>query len=318
MTVTRLVGISITVADPTAAADFCRDRLGLAVGPEQATADPACNRLLGLAPGTTTRSIAVTVGRQSVELVAFDPPGDRYPAERASNDPWFQHIALVCGDIAAVWTRLHGGAHGAITAGAPVLLPPATGSVTAFKFRDPEGHPLELISFPEGVGAPVWREMTGAGILGFDHTAICVTDVDRSIAFYTALLGHRLAGRSLNRGPEQDRLDGLTDCAVDVVALAPATAPTPHVELLHYRSPRGPVPAGDVRTNDLASVRQVHAVDDLDALVRRLQRHGVRFVSPGVVTWSDGRRAAAIRDPDGHMIILCAEDGAANGSATER
>ncbi|MBK5962510.1 hypothetical protein CCR97_30605 [Rhodoplanes elegans] len=319
MTVTRLVRISITVADPATAAAFYRDRLGLAVGPAQATADPAWNSLLGLAPGTTAHAIEVAIGRQIVELVAFDPPGAPYPAQRASNDPWFQHLALVCGDIAAVWEHLRGGPHGTITAGAPVLLPPNTGSVTAFKFRDPEGHPLELISFPEGVGAPVWHRTPGPpGLLGFDHTAICAADVDRSIAFYTERLGLRVAGRSLNRGPEQDRLDGLTDCAVDVVALAPATDPTPHVELLHYRSPRGRVPAEDIRATDVASVRQVHAVDDLDALVRQLHRHGVRFVSPGVVTFTSGRRAAAIRDPDGHVIILAAADRTESGSAIDR
>lgn len=318
MTVTRLVRISITVADPTAAATFFRDRLGLVVGPEQAVADPASASLLGLAPGTTARRTEVAIGRQIVELVAFDPPGASYPVARASNDPWFQHIALVCGDIAAVWSRLQPGSPGTITTGAPVLLPPNTGSVTAFKFRDPEGHPLELIAFPEGVGAPVWQGTSEPGILGFDHTAIGVADVDRAIAFYTGRLGFRIAGRSLNRGPEQDRLDGLTDCVVDVVALAPAVEATPHVELLHYRSPPGRVPAADVQANDVAAVRQVHAVDDLDALVSRLERHDVPFVSPGVVTGSTGRRAAAIRDPDGHMVVLVDDDGAAGGSASRR
>jgi hypothetical protein len=30
----------------------------------------------------------------------------------------------------------------------------------------------------------------------------------------------------------------------------------------------------------------------------------VAFVSPGVLTLKDGSKAAAIRDPDGHMIVL--------------
>jgi catechol 2,3-dioxygenase-like lactoylglutathione lyase family enzyme len=246
------------------------------------------------------------MGRTSVELVAFDPPGLGYPAERASNDQWFQHLALVCRDIAAARTRLEGGSPGVITEGGPVLLPPNTGSVTAFKFRDPEGHPLELISFPDGVGAPVWHQIPGPGILGLDHTAISVMDVDRSIAFYTELLGFRVGGRTLNKGPEQDRLDGSTGCEVDVVALEPASVATPHVELLHYRTPPGRLLTADVRSNDVASVRQVHSVDGLDALVARFERADVRFVSPGVVTSRSGGRAAAVRDPDGHMIILVA------------
>jgi hypothetical protein len=60
----------------------------------------------------------------------------------------------------------------------------------------------------------------------------------------------------------------------------------------------------EIRANDVASARQIHWVDHLDALVGRLAAEGVTFVSPGVVILKGGGRAAAIRDPDGHMIVL--------------
>jgi catechol 2,3-dioxygenase-like lactoylglutathione lyase family enzyme len=302
--VTQLIRVSITVADLAGTAAFYRDRLGLDVGAEQALGDPAWSSLLGLDAGTAARAVDITLGQHVLKLVAFDPPGVPYPAERASNDQWFEHVALVTGDIAAVWDRLERGSSGVITKGDPVLLPPNTGSVTAFKFRDPEGHPLELIFFPKGVGDPVWQQTSGTGILGYDHTAISVMDVDRSVAFYTNLLGFHVGGRSLNQGAEQDRLDGLSGCQVDVVALQPAEVATPHVELLHYRTPPGRTLAAEVNANDVASARQVHKVDDLEALVGRLEAKGVTFVSPGAVTLKDSGKAAAIRDPDGHMIVL--------------
>jgi catechol 2,3-dioxygenase-like lactoylglutathione lyase family enzyme len=304
MPVTRLIRISITVADLAGTCAFYRDWLGLDVGPEQTLADPAWNTLLGLDDCTTARAVDVAFGQHAIKLVAFDPPGQPYPAERASNDQWFQHVALVTGDLRAVWERLRGGAPGKITTGEPVLLPPNTGSVTAFKFRDAEGHPLELIFFPHGVGAPVWQETSGKGILGYDHTAISVMDVDRSMGFYAGLLGFHVGGRSLNQGPEQDRLDGLAGCEVDVVALEPASVATPHVELLHYRMPPGRTLTSELQANDVASTRQIHKVDDLYALVGRLKAEGVTFVSPGVVTLKNSGKAAAIRDPDGHMIVL--------------
>ena len=304
MPVTELIRVDLTVADLAGTASFYRDRLPLDVGPEHTLGDPAWNRLLGLAESTTARIVNVRLGQHALTLVAFDPPGRSYPAKRASNDQWFEHLALVTDDITTAWERLKGDSPGEIATGAPVLLPLNTGSVTAFKFRDPEGHPLELIFFPHGIGAPVWQRTSGTGILGFDHTAISVMDVDRSVAFYTGSLGFHVAGRSLNQGPEQDRLDGLTGCEVDVVALAPASVATPHVELLHYRTPPGRGLSSEIEANDVASARQIHKVDDLVPLIRRLEAEGVAFASPGVVTLKNGRKAAAIRDPDGHMIVL--------------
>jgi catechol 2,3-dioxygenase-like lactoylglutathione lyase family enzyme len=304
LAVTRLLRVSITVADLAGTAAFYRDTLGLEVGPETAWNDAGRLRLLGLDGATEARSADVAVGRQVIELVAFDPPGLPYPSAPAANDPWFEHVALVTRDVADMADRVRAGAAGAITWGGPVALPPNTGRVSAFKFRDPEGHPLELIDFPRGVGAAVWQGGPAAGILGYDHTAIAVGDVERSLSFYVGLLGFRVGNRSLNRGPEQDRLDGLTGCEVDVVALEPAEVPTPHVELLRYRQPRGRIAAAPTRLDDVASARQVHAVDDLDGLIERLLTAGADVASAGIVTLADGRRAVAVGDPDGHMLVL--------------
>jgi catechol 2,3-dioxygenase-like lactoylglutathione lyase family enzyme len=302
--VTQLIRISSTVSELARTVAFYRDWLELHVGPVQKLKDPTCNSLLGLDRCTTAHTADVTIGQHVLELVAFDPPGQSYPDERKSNDQLFEHVALVTGDITAVWVRLKGGSPGTITEGSPVLLPPNTGSVTAFKFRDPEGHPLELIFFPKGVGDPQWQGNGAPGIVGYDHTAISVMNLDLSIAFYTELLGCRFGGRSLNAGFEQDRLDGLNNCQVDVVALLPAKVATPHLELLHYRTPPGQKIQAGVKANDVASARQVYKVDDLAALVEQLEAAGATFVSPDVVTLKDGCRAAAIHDPDGHMIVL--------------
>ncbi|XSG83293.1 MAG: VOC family protein [Methyloligella sp. ZOD6] len=303
MTVTKLIRVSITVSDLDEAIAFYRDGLGLQAGPVHSLGDPAWGRLLDLAEEAGGRGADIAIGTETVKLVAFDPPGKPYPSRRASNDPWFEHLALVAGDMEAVWKRLESASPGTITEGGPVLLPPNTGSVTAFKFRDPQGHPLELISFPDGVGDPRWQQGSPA-IRGYDHTAIAVSDLARSLAFYEELLGLEKAGQSLNRGSEQDRLDGLKGCEVDVVALAPTEQRTPHLELLHYRKPPGPKGKEAMRANDVTSVRQVYAVEDLDGLVAKLAAANVSFVSPGTVTLQSGRSAAAIHDPDGHMIVL--------------
>jgi catechol 2,3-dioxygenase-like lactoylglutathione lyase family enzyme len=183
-------------------------------------------------------------------------------------------------DIDTAWRRLSTlSGWTAMTTGGPQRLPPSTGNVKAFKFRDPEGHPLEFLEFPADSRPGNWNAQPGDLFLGIDHSALSVSDVEASVEFYQRL-GLRLAARTLNHGLEQERLDGILDPRVDIIALEPPTA-TPHVELLHYRTTelRHPV---TFHSNDLAAARLVmQPLDDIDSKAHRL-----------------------LRDPDGHLIEL--------------
>jgi catechol 2,3-dioxygenase-like lactoylglutathione lyase family enzyme len=81
-------------------------------------------------------------------------------------------------------------------------LPATSGGVSAFKFRDPEGHPLELIAVPPGAVPPQWRMASQNVCLGIDHSAISVSSTATSIDFYESL-GLDRGGGSLNVGREQ-------------------------------------------------------------------------------------------------------------------
>lgn len=189
-------------------------------------------------------------GRFRLGLIAAGPEAAPYPAPARANDPWFQHFALAVGDMAAAYAALIALGHTPISTGGPQLLPPNTGSVTAYKFRDPDGHPLELSYIP---GSDWLRDAApGAVFLGVDHTAIAVADLPASMAFYAGL-GFVEIGRSLNQGPEQDRLDGLDGVAVDIVALG-QPGPGPHLELLAYRTP-APAPRRSIALGDIAATR---------------------------------------------------------------
>lgn len=239
--VQALVGLRLNAHDPGALADFFVRALGF----ERTAA--------GARLGPTAVDIAQATGAP-------------YPIDLPPWSPLFQHVAIATSDMAAAMDRLaQAGGWTAITRGGPQTLPASSGGVTAFKFRSPEGHPLELIAFPAEAGRPSLR---------IDHSAISVADAARSIAFYQAL-GFRVGGRSLNQGPEQDRLDGLAGARVQVVALTPAVQQTPHLELLAYLGdyPRG-APAAE---GDVAATRLV------------LSGHAGR---------------ARLRDPDGHRLKI--------------
>ena len=101
----------------------------------------------------------------------------------------------------------------------------------AFKFRDHDGHSLELLAFPEGHVPGPWRTGIGTGpFLGVDHTAIAVSDSARSARFFGSVFGFRTGGRTENRGSEQVDLDNVDGVHVSVTQLARGL-PAPRMEL---------------------------------------------------------------------------------------
>ena len=82
------------------------------------------------------------------------------------------------------------------TSSGPQLLPawkPNAGGIRAFYFRDPDGHALEVLWFPQRKGAAKWRAPTDRLFLGIDHTAIVISDTEASLRFYRDQLGTVIA-----------------------------------------------------------------------------------------------------------------------------
>lgn len=282
MTVSRrIVRIGLNVADLDRAVAFYTEALGFTAG-------------------TATRRAAAGVavlrlGAQEIELVRHDRPGEPYPAPRAANDPWFQHFAIVVADMDSAYVRLTalgtGMGYQPISKGGPQRLPPETGSVIAYKFRDPDGHPLELSFIPGsawlGANAP------NGLFLGIDHSGLAVTDIEASIAFYARLVFVETM-RLLNRGPAQDRLDGLTGAEVDIVVLE-AEGGGPHLELLHYRHPKSHQPPLKVATRSINATRLIVTAVAADC------PEDLALVATASLVRLDAD-ASLVPDPDGHLI----------------
>jgi catechol 2,3-dioxygenase-like lactoylglutathione lyase family enzyme len=300
-TVHRLSCITMICSEPDRLADFYEAAFGFVRTGEASITEPGFAELIGVS-GARARVSTLQLGGQRIELAGVSPPGRVYPPAVSGRSPLFQHFAIVVSDMATAYARLSAveGWKTISTAG-PQLLPASSGGVTAYKFRDPDGHPLELLAFARDAVPTRWRASAAAGCLGIDHSAISVANTERSVKFY-ARLGLRRIGGSLNFGVEQDKLDGIAGAQVEVTALAPSEFSTPHVELLCYRDgfdPQSALPG----TNDIAATRLVLTVAD-DEILQELCDQSPDAILSGPVRFDRGARRAMLRDPDGHLLCL--------------
>ncbi len=298
--VQKLSRIALVSREPESLAAFYESAFGFTRGDDTQLAGTALETLLGI-PGAKARLIPLRLGSQTIEILGIHPEGEAYPADVPGWSNLFQHFAIVVSSMAAAYAKLSAQAGWKpISTEGPQALPASSGGVTAFKFRDPEGHPLELLAFPPDAVPERWQRSDATGFLGIDHSAISVANTSQSIDFYRRL-GLQRSGGSCNAGPAQDKLDGAESSIVEVTALAPVEAP-PHVELLCYRN----VPARN-RTvagiNDVAATQLILSTHGTAALHALCTQTADALVS-GPAPFEDGVARAMVRDPDGHLLRL--------------
>jgi len=260
--------------------------------------------------GAHVRVARLGLGQETLELTEYlAPRGHPVPADSRSNDRWFQHVALIVSDIDRAYALLRAH-HVEHASSAPQRLPdwnPKAGGIRAFYFKDPDGHPLEVLEFPPGKGEPRWHAKDGRLFLGIDHTAIVVSDTDASLRFWRDILGLAIAGESENWGTEQEHLNNVFGAHLRITTLrAPAG---PGVELLEYLSPRDgrPRPA-DSHANDLIEWQTSVVVRDTPRLLEGLRAGHTSLLTPQLVVLPTPglgfARAALVSDPDGHAVRL--------------
>lgn len=305
--------IGFTVSDMDRSIAFYRDVLTFKPISDVEVDGPEYDQLWGIF-GVRARVVRMQLGEERLELIEFLSPPDvrSIPVPSYSNGLWFQHFAIVVRDMDAAWAQLRKH-HVRQISPRPQTIPvsnTAAAGIKAIKFRDPDGHNLELLWFPEGKGNPKWYRGGTDVFLGIDHTAITVRSTENSMKFYRDLLGLTVAGGSFNIGTEQEHLDSLSGARVRVTGMKPAVSP-PGVEFLEYELPAAgrPIPM-DSHPTDLWHWQTTLVVPDLDAAATIL-KGTVQFVSSDVVTMPDRtlgfRKGLLVRDPDGHVMQLAAQ-----------
>lgn len=146
-------------------------------------------------------------------------------------------------------------------------------------------------------------------IVGHFHTAFTVSDMERSVAFYTELLGFELVHMQRQSNEYTRKFVGYPDA--DLFAAMLALPGHPHgvsghlIELNQYVTPRGV--KADVQTCNTGAAHVAFVVRDIHDMYERLSSRGVRFRSEPVsieAGRNKGGYTCYFLDPDGITLEL--------------
>jgi catechol 2,3-dioxygenase-like lactoylglutathione lyase family enzyme len=139
------------------------------------------------------------------------------------------------------------------------------------------------------------------GGLRITHFGLCVRDLPRSVEFYCAALGFDEVGRMHVDDPKTAQLLDVPGLELDLVYLQRDGF---RLELLNYAAPGC---TGDGRPRPMNAVGFTHLslrVDEPDAVVALVERHGGRSWPDRTVAFGGGSRGLMVSDPDGNWLEL--------------
>jgi len=134
-----------------------------------------------------------------------------------------------------------------------------------------------------------------------DNVGIVVDDLKAVTAFFVEL-GMELEGEATVEGRWVDRVVGLDGVRSDIAMLR---TPDGHgrLELSKFHTPPAPNTDPNAPVNTLGMGRIMFAVDDIEAVLTRLQAHGAELVGE-VVQYEDKYRLCYVRGPEGIIVAL--------------
>ncbi len=147
-------------------------------------------------------------------------------------------------------------------------------------------------------------------ICAIDHINIVVSDLDRSVKFYTELLGFEKTNSVHLEGDWIDSIVGLKGVVADVAFIV-APAGEPKIELLCYKSPIGESMPSNSLANTIGLRHIAFRVDGIYEMAGRLRKAGVKLLSepvsvPATVLPHDAGRKTLFyfHDPDGVLLEI--------------
>jgi len=164
---------------------------------------------------------------------------------------------------------------------------------------------------PPAVEHPVPIKPTEAGFIALDHTHLITADIERAMDFYVNVLGFSVALEIHDR-PRSASLDQLLGFQGASYRHAMVNLPggpsydthTPWIEIWEVKNVPLDTSLNENPTKNLQGKGyNAYRVTDLEAVLKRLKEHGIRFVSEPLSR--DGKPTSIyVVDPDGQILEL--------------
>jgi catechol 2,3-dioxygenase-like lactoylglutathione lyase family enzyme len=146
-----------------------------------------------------------------------------------------------------------------------------------------------------------------AAVEAIVSVGMTVRDMDRSVEFYSKVLGFEMVSDVEVAGADQERLLGVFGLRMRLVRMRLGEE---FLDLTEFLVPRGrPIPI-DTRSNDRWFQHVAIIVRDMDEAYRQLRKHKVQHASSGpqrLPAWNKnarGIKAFYFKDPDGHHLEI--------------
>ena len=133
----------------------------------------------------------------------------------------------------------------------------------------------------------------------FNHTGFVVRDLDRSVDFYTNVLGMNVARRMEREGEFINQVLGFPNAHIKGAFMDRGEGH--QLELIQYITP--PSGPGGGSRNDLGATHLAFNVEDIDATFDQLVSRGALRLNPPAEV-APGRRVCYMQDPDRNWIEL--------------
>ena len=139
-----------------------------------------------------------------------------------------------------------------------------------------------------------------------DNVGIVVENLDNAVAFF-AEIGLKLEGRATIEGEWAGRVTGLGSQKVEIAMMV---TPDGHsrLELSRFLDPPTFSDHRTAPVNSLGYLRVMFAVEDVDELVSRLEKHGAQLVGE-IVQYESSYRLCYIRGSEGILVGLAQQLG---------